>query len=72
MTSPTDSAFPWIATPIGQGHRGESGLTIRQYYFGQAMANSAICHSGMTHQERAIQALRQADAMIATEGMMEI
>ncbi len=55
------TAFP-ETRPSGYGTT--AGLTKREYFVAAILSNSAICHSGLTNQERAITAVELADAVV--------
>jgi hypothetical protein len=64
---PNDEAFPYsIGSPNEEGHYSADGLTKRQYFAAHAM--SAVFSRGdfahLTIQDRAIIAVRIADAMV--------
>ncbi len=74
MSTPSNDggpAFPVADTvyPSGQTQWGSNGMTLRDWFAGQALAglsaNPREDYSGTTRDDKAVESYRQADAMIA-------
>lgn len=61
------AAFPWIETHPTMGSRGENGMSIRDYFAGQALAGMLANPISREYapEREAVAAYGYADAMLA-------
>ena len=58
-------AFPEPSVAVGNDlHYGSRGMSLLDYFAGQALANSVIAHSNLIVEDKAHQCYRQAIAML--------